>query len=186
VYRCPGGGSDNTQGSDVLGEWLFVDWIEQALCLQFGFAGFKRRLQCPSPGRLDMLRDQLELAATLVQGHPGANPDRITIGDLDFEALVVPTEHGASHLGLIVLKRKIPVAGCWSGQVTDLSVDPDVVEVGLQQGAHLAVQLTDGIGFSRVHLFTGEDISIYNCTFILTLPNKWRRHVANRRGGPDI
>ena len=62
-----GGGGDYPEVGNTLGQRLFVRRLEKALGQQSGLQLFKGGLQCAGARGLQMLNDQLELAAALIQ-----------------------------------------------------------------------------------------------------------------------
>ena len=85
-------------------------WIEQAFGQQPGLELFEGRLQCAGPGVLQVLNNQLELAAALIQGYPAAQADSIAVLWGEFNALVAVAKHGAAHLGTAVFQGEVPMA----------------------------------------------------------------------------
>ena len=87
---------------------------------------------------------QLKLAAALVEGHPAAQAHRQAAGGFQAHALVAVAEHRTAHLRRAVLEGEVPVAGGGRGEIADLALHPDEVEMAFEQAPDLAVELGDG------------------------------------------
>src|SRR5690606_17921917 len=95
--------------------------------------------------RLDLLDDQLEFAACLVQGHPRADEHLVAVRERERERPVLLAEHRAADLAGRVLQRPVEMARGRPGQVRDLAFDPEADEAPLEDQPRLAIQRGDGI-----------------------------------------
>ena len=100
-------------------------------------------LQGASAGIFHVLNDELEVATPFIKGNPRAQPHLLAVLDLEPDPLVAIAKHGTTHLGALVFEGEIPVTRAGPGQVADLALYPDEVEVPLEQSLHLSVQLAD-------------------------------------------
>ena len=151
----PGGRRDHAQVGDALGQRLFVFRVEQSFRQQFRLESFEGRLQCAGAGVLHMLYNELEFAAPLIEGDPAAQADGVAVFGLEFDPLVAVAKHGTAHLGVVVLEGEVPVPGPRGDEVAYLAFDPDEIEVTLQQGPGLAIQLADTERLWRIIVVEG-------------------------------
>ena len=99
-----GRGGDDAQVSHRGGQRLLARGVEQPLGQQAGLEFLEGRLQRACPGGLEVLDNQLELAAALVQRHPAAQPYRVTVLWRELQPLVAVPEHRTPHLGAAVFQ----------------------------------------------------------------------------------
>ncbi len=113
--------------------------------VEFALEFFKGSLQGAVPGFLHAFRDQLVVAARLVQADPAANQYLHAFLRLEAQQLVAVAEHGAPDLGTAVLESEIQVAGRGAGEVGEFSLEPDARQALFQQLACCLVQPGDRV-----------------------------------------
>ena len=75
-------------------------------------------------GVLHVIDDELVVAARLVQADPAPHQHVHAVPRGEARQQVSLPEHGAAHLGGVVLEREIPVAGAGAGKVGDFALQP--------------------------------------------------------------
>ena len=95
-------------------------------------------------GRLQLLDDQLVVAARLVQADPAVGQHLVAV----LEPIVGPRwrwrKKARPDLCRIVLEREIDVPGRGPREIREFAFDPDAAESLLEQRFRLAVELADG------------------------------------------
>ena len=127
---------------------LLAIGVEQTGIEQFFLEPFEFALQTAFAGFLHALDDQLIIAPGLVNTDPGADQDLHAHGRPEAEPAILASEHRARNLGLVVLQRKIHVAGAVVGEIGDLAGQPDQAETLLQHAPGFLVQAADGEDFT--------------------------------------
>lgn len=89
-------------------------------------------MQVAGSRRLDIIPDQLEFSAALVQRYLGFQSDLISLFGAIPEKLIAALEKSAAHLRTIVFEREIPMARAGAGEIGDFADDPDNVEMALE------------------------------------------------------
>ena len=89
---------------------------KQSLEVEFALEFFKGALQGAVTGFLHAFRDQLVVAAWLVQADPCAHQHLHAFLRLEAQQLVAVAEHGATNLGAAVLEGEIQVPGRGAGR----------------------------------------------------------------------
>ena len=89
----------------------------------------KGDLQGANARRFNMFADQLELAATLIEGDSSTNPNRVARFGLQFGPSIGTAEHGTTNLRARIFERKVPMTRAGGSKLTDLALDPDPVKV---------------------------------------------------------
>ncbi len=127
------------------GQGALARGVEQA----FGREFLLERLEAPPelafPRLLEMVHDQLELAARLVEPDAGSQKDLQAVPRRETHREIALAEHGAAHLGILVLEREVPVAGGGPRKIGQLARDPQGRQARFEQGPRLAVQPADRI-----------------------------------------
>ena len=91
----------------------------------------KGNLQGANARRFNMFADQLELAATFIEGDSSTNPNRVSRFGLQFGPSIGTAEHGTTNLRPRIFERKVPVTRAGGSKLTDFAFDPNPVEVAL-------------------------------------------------------
>ena len=92
-----------------------------------------------------MLRDQLELSASLIEADPCPDQNLESVGRGKAQALPFHAEHGAADLAMRILEGEIDMARSGLGQVGNFPFHPEQGKTALQYRADLAVQPGDGV-----------------------------------------
>ena len=117
--------------------------VEQAFGREPAFQLLEPAAQHAFAGFLDVVDDELILAARLVEARARAHEDLLAVRELEAEAARGQAEHRAAHLRLGVLQRPIEMPGGGAGKVRDLALDPDRAEAGFDEAPRLAIQTRD-------------------------------------------
>ena len=90
-----------------------------------------------------MFDDDLVVAAALVEAHLAAQDHFGAVGGLQFAEAVAVDEHGAAHLGAVVLEGEVPVPGAGPPVIADLAAHPHLAEAAFERQPRLPVERAD-------------------------------------------
>ena len=99
--------------------------LEQSLACELLLQLLEPPAQRAFAGLLQVLDDQLEFAARLVQAHAAAREHRMPSRGGKRTQHDCAAEHRAADLRAVVLEREIPVAGGGAREIRDLALDPE-------------------------------------------------------------
>src|SRR5690606_21101753 len=117
--------------------------IEQPLGLELALQRLEAASQQPFAGFLDLVDDELELAAGFVKADPRADDDLLAVLEREAEVARGLTEHRAAYLRVRVLQRPVEMPRRRPGQVRNLALDPDRAEAALDKEPRFAIQRGD-------------------------------------------
>ena len=124
---------DDADAARKTGQGALACGVEQSLGGELQLQRLEAPPQLAFAGFLQVIDDELELAARLVQPDARAQQHLQAVARGRANGQVALAEHGAAHLRILVLEREIPVAGRGAGQVRELAGDPQRRQAGLQQ-----------------------------------------------------
>jgi hypothetical protein len=117
-----------------------VPLVEESFVPQPALEGFESPAKGALAGVLDVLDDELNVAAKLVQGQPRPHQDLSAVRKLRVDVLAAAPEQCAAYLALVVLEREIDVARARAREVRDLSFHPHLGKPALEQVLDAVVQ----------------------------------------------
>jgi hypothetical protein len=94
-----------------------------------------------------MLDDDLVLPPRLIDADPAVTEDVKAVFEFKTELGIGTAEHDRPDLGIFVLETKIKMTRTGRPKIRDLSLQPDVREMPLQENPDLLGNLRDGIDF---------------------------------------
>jgi hypothetical protein len=121
-------------------QWPLALGCEQPLGREARLERLERALQATESGILEMLDQQLIVAARLVQTNSALSEHQLTLAQRELGLGVARAEHRTAQLRITVLQREIPVARGGTGEVGHLTLDPHAPDTRLEQSPHLAIQ----------------------------------------------
>ena len=88
------------------------------------FEFIKRALQGAATGFLHVFGDNLVVATSLIQADARAQEHMLPLLGFETHQHIAVAEHAAAHLGLVIFKGEVPVAGGGNGDVGKLALYP--------------------------------------------------------------
>ena len=125
---------------------------EQAFGLEPALQLLEGELERAEPARLEVLTDDLHLAARLVDLELAARDDVLAVGGLEAEQPQVAAEHHRLDLRGVVLEREVEMTRGGRPGVRDLALEPDLEELLLEAARDGGGQLADGVDGPRRRL----------------------------------
>ncbi len=120
------GGGDDSEAGGIGRERALAGRVEEALGAEAVGELLEGELEGAVAAWLHGLGDELELAASVVDGDAAADQDGEAVGGTETEELRLAAEEDDRELGLAILEREIDVAGGRGAAVGDLAFDPEV------------------------------------------------------------
>src|SRR5690606_27427421 len=105
--------------------------IEQPLGLEPLLERLEASAEEPFARFLDLVDDELELAARLIEADPRAGDDVHAVFQREADIAGGLAKHSAANLRVRVLQRPVQMPGRGTGEVRDLALDPDGAEAAL-------------------------------------------------------
>ena len=129
---------------------------EQPFGLEPALQLLEGELERAEPARLEVLTDDLHLAARLVDLELAAGDDVLAVGGLEAEQPQVAAEHHRLDLRGVVLEREVEMPRGGRPGVRDLALEPDLEELLLQAARDGRGQLADRVDGPRRWLRSGR------------------------------
>src|SRR5690606_37000109 len=142
--RGPGGRRDHADAARQGRQRPLALAVEQALRRELALQKLEAAPQLAFAGGFDGLRDELVLAARLVQAHAPENEHLVAVFERDARAPLALAEPAAADLRGGVFQAEVEVARGGACQVRNLAFHPNVPHAALDRLADYTVQVGNG------------------------------------------
>jgi hypothetical protein len=143
------GGSDHPDARRSRGQALLALDGKQSFRAEARAQLFVGELQVASPRILQLLDQQLVIAARLVEADSPARHHQLAFARCEWREGIALAKHSAAQLRVAILEREIPVARARAREVRDLTLYPDRPQPGFQQDPCLAIEARHAVDVSN-------------------------------------